>query len=84
MKQTSRTDRYLINFGKTAGIVEPSQRTFNNPPFWQNLPLGLDASRNIKAKAQLSGDILLKGFSVPCIGIEALIGGIRTRCCTTG
>ena len=26
-----RTNRYLVIFGKTAGIVEPSQRTLNNP-----------------------------------------------------
>ena len=39
----SRTNRYLIIFGKTAGIVDPRQGTFNNPPLGQDLPLGLNA-----------------------------------------
>jgi len=39
----SRMDRYLIIFGKTARIVEPGQRTLNDPPLGQDLPLGFNA-----------------------------------------
>ena len=39
----SRTNRYLVIFGKTAGIIEPGQRTLNNPSLGQDLPLGLNA-----------------------------------------
>ena len=39
----SRSDRYLVIFGKAAGIVEPGQGTFNNPPLGQDLPLWLNA-----------------------------------------
>ena len=38
----SRTDRYFIIFGKAAGVVEPRQRTLNDPPLWQDLPFRLD------------------------------------------
>ena len=33
-----RANRYLVIFGKTAGIVELCQRTLNNPSLGQNLP----------------------------------------------
>ena len=63
-----RTNRYFIIFGKPAGIVEPSQRTFNNPSLGQDIPLGFYACGNINIQAQLTGNILLKGFAVSCIG----------------
>ena len=69
-----RANRYLLIFGKPAGIVEPSQGTLNNPSLGQELPLGLNAYRNINTKAQ--GHILLKGFAVSCIGTEPLNGWI--------
>ena len=38
-----RANGSLIIFGKPAGIVEPGQRTFNDPPLGQNLPFGFYA-----------------------------------------
>lgn len=38
----SRTDRYFIILGKAAGVVEPRQRTLNDPPLWQDLPFRFD------------------------------------------
>ena len=38
----SRTGRYFIIFRKAAGVVEPRQRTLNDPPLGQDLPFRLD------------------------------------------
>ena len=72
----SRTDRYLVIFGKTAGIVEPGQGTLNNPVLGQNLPLGLNTYSNVNPEAQFAENILLKGFAVSCIGTEPPDGWI--------
>ena len=45
-----RTDGYFIIFGKAAGVVDPGQRTLNDPSLGQDLPFRLDAYRNINAK----------------------------------
>jgi len=37
----SGTSRNFIVFGKTSGIVEPSQRAFYNPAFWEGFPFRL-------------------------------------------
>ena len=79
-----RADRSLIIFGKPAGIVEPSQGTFNDPPLWQDLPFGFYECGNINTQAQFPGNILLKRLAVSCIGTEALNGWILLKgvsCC---
>lgn len=76
----SRIDRYFIIFGKAAGIIDPCQRTLNNPPFGQELPYRLDAHRNIDAKPQFTGNILLKGFAVSCISTKPLNRWIGLKC----
>ena len=72
----SRVNRYLIIFGKPAGIVEPSQRTFNNPPLGQDYPSRFYACGYINSQAQFSENILLKRLAVSCIGTEPLNGWI--------
>ena len=79
-----RANRYLIIFGKPAGIIEPSQGTFIDPSLGQDLPFGFYARGNINTQAQLSGNILLKGLVVSCIGTEVLNGWIFLKgvsCC---
>ena len=71
-----RANRYFIIFGKSAGIVEPSQGTLNDPPLGQDLPFGFYACGNINTQAQLLGNVLLKGLAVSCIGTESLNGWI--------
>ena len=67
----SRTDRYFIIFGKAAGIVEPCQRTFNDPLLGRDLPFRFDAYRNIHAKSQYIGNILFKGLAVSRISTKS-------------
>ena len=79
-----RTNRYLIIFEKPAGIVEPGQGTFNNPPLGQDLPFGFYACGNINTQTQFSGNILLKRLAVSRIGTEPLNGWIFLKgfsCC---
>ena len=68
----SRTDRYFIIFGKAAGIVEPCQRTFNDPLLGRELSFRFDAYRNIHAKSQYIGNILFKGLAVSRISTKSL------------
>ena len=70
----SGTNRYLVVFGKTARVVEPDQRALNNPPLGQNLPSRLDACRNVNAKTQFAGNILLKGLAVSRVSAKSLNG----------
>ena len=69
-------ERYLVIFGKTTGIVDPSQRTLHDPPLGQNLPPGFRACNNIGAKAKFSGNILLKRLAISRVRTEALNGWI--------
>ena len=68
----SRTDRYFIIFGKAAGVVDPRQRTLNDPPLGQDPPFRFDAYRNIHAKPQYIGNILLKDLAVSRIRTKPL------------
>lgn len=68
----SRTDRYFIILGKAAGVVEPRQRTLDDPPLGQDLPYRPDTRRNIDAKPQFTGNILLKGLVVSGISTKPL------------
>lgn len=76
----SRTDRYFIIFGKTVGVVDPRQRTLNNPPLGQDLPFRFDAYRNIHAKPQYIGNILFKGLAVSRISTKPLNRWIGLKC----
>ena len=67
-----RANRNLIIFGKSEGIVEPSQGTFNSPPLRQDLPFGFYVCGNVNIQAQFLGNIPLKGLAVACIGTEPL------------
>ena len=76
----SRTDRYFMIFGKAAGVVEPRQRTLNDPPLGQDLPFRLDAYRNIDAKPQRTGNVLLKSFTVTRVSTKLLNRRVFLKC----
>ena len=76
----SRTDRYFITLGKAAGVVEPRQRTLDDPPLGQDLPYRPDTRRNIDAKPQFTGNILLKGLVVSGISTKPLNRWIGLKC----
>lgn len=79
-KRLSRIDSYFIIFGKAAGVIDPCQRTFNNPPLGQDLPYRFDTRQNIDAKPQFTGNILLKGFAVSGISAKPLNRWIGLKC----
>ena len=77
----SRGNGNFIIFTETSGVIEPRERTFNNPTPRKFFPLvGFDFLRNINRKSKLFLQIRDKSTAISCICAEFLDRRISLTC----